>query len=93
MVYIAAILLTLAAYVVLGNIVGILDAFRRRRSGISGGFSCVPILAIVFCVLAWLFGRQSIGAWAFLPVAIDPATWSLIALPFYLALRRRTGRA
>jgi len=92
MVYIAIVLCGLSAFVSLADIVGVWAAYRRQPMGIPGGYSSVPLISIALGVLAWLIARRSIGAWALLPAAIDPGTWQLIWLPFYLVWHRRRNR-
>jgi hypothetical protein len=87
MIIVAIIALGLAVFVSIGNIIGCCAAIRRRRKGGTRGYSCVPLVSIVFCTIAWLNTPESIGAWAFLPAALDPGTYSLASLPFYLAWR------
>jgi hypothetical protein len=84
---IATILLILASLVALLNILGSYQAFRRARNGLSGGYSNVALISLVFCLLAWRLAPNTIGAWALIPTLIDPGTWSLVILPFYLAWR------
>ena len=89
---IALLLLVLAMYVAAMNIAGSVRTILRRRKGIPGGYSSVPLVSIVFGGGAWWLANDTIGWWAMLPAVIDPGTWVLVTLPFLLweRFRRRT---
>jgi hypothetical protein len=85
-------LLLLGALIAIGNLGGSLAASLRKRRGESGGYSSIPLLSLIFCGLAWLIARDELGLWVMFPIALDPANWSLVILPFYLLMRREAGR-
>ena len=87
MTILAAVLIALGSFIAVGNIAGCIGVYLRRRRGESGGFSCIPFLSLLFCVLAWLLSRDQFSFWMFLPAVLDPANWSLMALPVFLLLR------
>ncbi len=74
----ATILFALAVFVWLGNVLGVVGAGWRRARGDDRGFSCVPLLSILFATTAWFTGPGSLGAWVFAPAILDPATWTLL---------------
>lgn len=82
----------LAAFVAIANIVGVVTATRNKRRGIDKGYSCVPVLSVVLCAVAYAAGRERFGLWAFLPCAIDPGTWTILYLPVFLLRERLSGR-
>jgi len=84
MITFAWILIAIASYIAIVDIVGCTRALIRKRRSQPGGYSTIPILSLALCLIAWLIARPSIGLWAFVPAIFDPATWSLIYLPFYL---------
>jgi hypothetical protein len=84
---VSVLLIAFASCIALVNIIGGYGALRRARHGIPGGYSCVPLFSVLFSTVAWLFSQNTIGIWAFVPAVIDPATWSLAYLPFYLSWR------
>jgi hypothetical protein len=86
MTILAAVLIALGSLVAVGNIGGCIGAYLRSRRGEGGGFSSVPFLSLLFCVLAWVLSRDQFTPWVFLPAILDPANWSLIALPVFLLL-------
>jgi len=65
--------LLLSSLVALGNFCDCMMTEMRRRRGVGGGYSSVPVLSLLFSTFAWLLARQEIGAWAFLPALLDPA--------------------
>jgi len=82
----------LAALVTIMNWGGFIEAWRRRRRGIVGGYSSVPLISLLCCVGAWFAIEDKIGLWSFAPAAIDFGTLNLIALPFFLlkeAIRKK----
>ena len=46
--------------------------------------------ALLFAIAAWFAGPEPFGLWVFLPTALDPATWSVLLLPWY-ALTDKEG--
>jgi hypothetical protein len=84
---IAIVLVVLASLVALANLIGCYQATQRARKGLSGGYSTVPILSLVFSLVAWRLAIDTMGYWAFVPAALDPGTWALVFLPFYLLWR------
>lgn len=96
MVYIAFVCLGVSTLVACGNIAGSIGAVIRKRRGIDQGYTCIPLVSILFSSLAWVLGGTTIGALAFIPAALDPGTWMLVALPFALIdfpQRQRKGAA
>ena len=87
-VELAIVSLSVAAFFAIVNWLGILGAVIRRLTGGKGGYSCVPLLSIVFASLAWMFGGSFVGSYALIPMVADPATWFLLYLPVML-LRER----
>jgi len=93
MTVVAVILVVLAGLLAVGNIGGHIDAIRRHRRGESGGYSNIAGISLLLCILAWVLARDRLGLWAFLPAILDPGTWSVIVLPFFLIRRRDRLRA
>jgi len=81
---VVGVLFGLSASIAVGNIGGVLAAVRRQRRGDDRGFSCAPFFSVVFGAAAWIAGPGPLGIWVLAPAVLDPATWSLVALPFYL---------
>jgi hypothetical protein len=86
------VLLMLAAFIALANIVGVFTATRNKRRGINRGYSCVPVLSAVLCTVAYAASRDRFGLIAFLPCAIDPATWTILYLPVFQLRERLSGK-
>lgn len=82
MIIVAFILLGLSTLIATGNIVGCVRAVRRHRRGDQRGYSNVPFLSLFFGSLAYWIGRPALGAWSFLPCALDPGTWMVLFLPY-----------
>jgi hypothetical protein len=87
MTAIAIVLLVLASFIALANLGGGIRQTQRARKGIPGGYSNVPFFSLIFCLVAWILAGDTIGIWVWLPTALDPGTWSLFILPFYLMWR------
>jgi len=85
MLILSIVFLLVAICIASMNIAGCIVAYRRRQKGIEGGYSNIPILSLLLCGLAWLTGREYLKLWMFIPALVDPGTWALIALPFFLA--------
>src|SRR4051794_30125661 len=83
----ALVLMALALLIATGNIVGVTQALLRQRHGTPGGYSTVPLFSIFFASAAWFLAGDRIAFGTWLPAVIDPATWSLVILPFYLIWR------
>ena len=81
MIYVAIALLMIGTLAAVGNMGGTISAIRRQRRGNKHGYSNVPFISLAFCAGAWALGRDTIGLWAFVPTALDPGTWMLVALP------------
>lgn len=77
----ATVLMILASFIALGNIIGCVRAEPQR------GYSAVPFLSVLFSGAAWICSSDSIGFWTFIPAVLDPGTWILVILPFYLIWR------
>jgi len=92
---VGVICLFLASYAALMNIAGCIAGARRRRKGIEGGYSNVPLVSLLFSTLAWYLTKEQIGLWAFLPAILDPGTLMTLLAPvvlpwiFYKDFRRR----
>ena len=82
MTYIAFVCLGVSALIACGNIAGCIGAVRRKKRGIDQGYTSIPLVSILFSSLAWAFGGPAFGLWVFIPAALDPGTWMLLALPF-----------
>lgn len=82
----------LASLVAMANLFGTYQALQLQRKGMSKGYSSVPLLSMMLSLgaLGALYG--TIGYWALLPAALDPGTWSVVILPFYLVWRVISGR-
>jgi hypothetical protein len=80
----ASLFIALATLVAIGNMAGVYGALRRQRQGISGGYSCVPVLSISFAFVARSLASETVGWWAFLPAVLDPGTWVVAVLPIAL---------
>ncbi len=93
MTVIGFIFVALASCIAIGDVIGGYQAILRRRKGIPRGFSTVPLLSLLFSLAALALLYQTIGYWALLPAALDPATWSLVYLPFYLLWRVINGKS
>ncbi|MBT0665582.1 hypothetical protein KI809_14835 [Geobacter pelophilus] len=71
-------------------------AGNRRKRGESGDrpASFIPILSLLFAGAAYYTGKSVLGFWPLAATLADPATWSIISLPFYLlskAVQRKEG--
>ena len=82
MIYIAFVCLGVSTLIACGNIAGCIGAAIRKKRGIDRGYTCIPLVSILFSSLAWAFGGPAFGLWVFIPAALDPGTWMLLALPF-----------
>ncbi len=82
MIYIAFACLGVSALIACGNIAGCIGAAIRKKRVIYQGYTSIPLISILFSSLAWAFGGPAFGLWAFIPAALDPGTWMLLALPF-----------
>lgn len=89
---VAPALALLAALGPVANIGGILSAYRSGRAGNPRGYSCVPLLSLVFACASFFVGRwwgpSWLGAWPWLIAALDPGTWSLLGLVAVLFERK-----
>ena len=83
-----------AILIVVSNYVWSITSWQNARCGISHRPSVIPIIVLIFCAI----GSTMAGGRGFpypplllfaVLVALDPATWSLLALPFVLLFRRR----
>jgi hypothetical protein len=82
----------LASLVAVANLSGTYQAIQLQRKGIQKGYSSVPLLSLMFSILALGALYRSIGYWPLLPAALDPGTWSVLVLPFYLVWRMISDR-
>jgi hypothetical protein len=78
------VLFALATLIAFGNLVGVCQAIHRKRKGIPYGFSTVPLFSLLFSIGSLAFLYDTVGYWALIPTAIDPATWSFIFMPFFI---------
>ena len=76
--------LGLSTLLALGNIAGVTGAYWNRAHGIDRGYSCVPLVSLVFAVVAWFFLRHSLGVWVYVPSALDPGTWVSFCIPWVI---------
>lgn len=86
------VLFGLATLIAACNLIGGVAAVRRQRRGDSRGYSAIPLFSIPLSVGAYLAGPEPLGLFALAPAALDPATWSLLSMPFFLIAERRRGR-
>jgi|ERR1019366_10485717 hypothetical protein len=84
MTYISIVFLVLASMVVFFQYAALIEFYIRSRRGDPGGHSVLPIMSLFFSLLAWAYGYETFGLWAFLPAILDPGTWVLVFLPFVL---------
>ncbi len=77
----------LSCCIALMNLSGVIAAWVRRWKGIDRGFSCIPMLTFLASCLAFRLAGSTLVGWCFIPVLLDPFTWSLIVLPFFLLWR------
>jgi hypothetical protein len=77
-------LIVLSCYVALVNLAGTYLAIQRNRKGISGGYSSVPIVSLMLCLMVVGLAYEVLGLWPLIPALIDPGTWSVVILPFFL---------
>ena len=82
MTYIAFFFLGVSTLIACGNIAGCIGAVIRKKQGIHQGYTCIPLVSILFSSLAWAVGGPDFGLWVFIPAALDPGTWMLLAVPF-----------
>lgn len=80
---VALLLLGLSAFIVIGNWYGLLSARAREKNT-----TVIPVISVVLSFAAWLLAPEQVGELAFLPCALDPATWMVVGLPVIL-LRQR----
>ena len=87
----AWVLLCLAALIAAGNVAILLTLWRCRRRGQPRSASMVLLFGLLFCLASLAFRAL---AHATSPptvliaavILLDPATWSLLWLPFFLIL-------
>jgi hypothetical protein len=82
----------LALLVAVANWTGVIALSRRKKEGVSDGYSCVPLVSLICCFVAWSLIKDQIGLWSFAPAAVDLGTLSFVVLPIYLlvdAIRKR----
>jgi hypothetical protein len=77
-------LIALASYVALMNFAGTYLAIQRKRKGISGGYSCVPLVSLMLCLMAVAIAYDTLGLLPLIPALIDPGTWTIVVMPFFL---------
>jgi hypothetical protein len=82
----------LASLIAALNLTGTYQAIQRQRKGDPRGYSSVPLFSLMLSLGALGLLYKSIGYWALLPAALDPGTWSIFILPFYLVWRVISGR-
>lgn len=89
---IGTVLEVLASLIAAGNLTGTYQAIQRQRKGDPRGYSSVPLISLLLSLGALGLLHKSIGYWALLPAVVDPGTWSIFVLPFYLLWRVISGR-
>jgi len=82
MIIVASIFELLAGWVALANIVGCVTAKKDH------GYSCVPLLSLLFCTIAFFVAGEPLGYWLFVPAIIDPGTLVVLLVPGYLIYRK-----
>ena len=60
---------------------------RKRQEAGDRPASFIPMLSLFFAGVAYYMGRSIFGLWPLAATLADPATWSLLSLPFYLLYR------
>ena len=85
MTFLVAFLMVLGSLIAVGNIAGSIRAYLQRRRRAGDAFSSVPLVSLFCSGVTWLVSGDRFVPWVFLPAILDPATWSLIALPVFLA--------
>lgn len=83
--YVAALVLVgMSSFVAAVNGYGVVSARRRGEC-----LSPIPMVSLLLGGAAFLLAPRSPGPWAFVPTALDPATWALLWLPVALLRQRR----
>ena len=82
----------LSCFICVTNIVnGALRMIRKRRGETSRRGSNIHVLSIVFAIMAYVFAKDTLGAWVFIPAVIDPATLFIFAAPILLFRMRKAN--
>jgi hypothetical protein len=87
MLILAWVFFILASLLVVAQIACVLGTSNTGK-----GTSFVLIPSALFCLFAWLLGREHFGLLAFLPAILDPISWIFLAWPFILIARWRKAR-
>lgn len=92
--YIGIAFAALSCLVCVTNIVNYtLRMMKKRRGETYGKSSGIHVLSMVFSIMAYVFARDSLGAWVFIPAILDPATLFIFAAPILLfRTRGKAGR-
>jgi len=82
----------LSCFICVTNIVnGVLRMIRKRRGETPRRGSNIHVLSIVFAIMAYVFAKDTLGAWVFIPAVIDPATLFIFAAPVLLFRMRKAN--
>jgi Na+/melibiose symporter-like transporter len=81
---IAFVLIGLASITAVQNICGCIWACSNKKKGIDKGYSSVPIVSLILCLIAYAVARDAMGCWVFIPTVIDPGTWMTMYLPWVI---------
>ncbi len=82
----------LSCFICTTNIVnGIVRMVRKRRGETVRKGSNIHVLSIVFAIMAYVFAKDTLGAWVFIPAVIDPATLFIFAAPILLVRMRKAN--
>ncbi len=84
----------LSCFICLTNIVNGIERMVRKRRGVTvRRGSNIHVLSIVFAIMAYVFAKDTLGAWVFIPAVIDPATLFIFAAPILLfRMRKEDGQ-
>lgn len=93
MLAIGIVFTALSCLVCVTNIVNSIARMVRKRKGkAQRGGSNIHVLSIAFSIMAYVFAKDSLGAWVFIPAVVDPAALFILAAPFLLFRRIKKDR-
>lgn len=78
---IAITLTAISALIAIGNIGVCILAHVNRRRGVDRGYSYVPLISLIFSLVACWIGDRPLGYWPLTPTMFDPGAWVLLYLP------------
>lgn len=78
--------LLLASLVAFANLIG---PFRATK---GQGYSPIPFLSLLFCVLAFLCNPEFFGLWAFLPAVLDLGNLAMVLGVIHFAVHLIKGK-